>query len=157
MKSYASQFRSKRIFESLKREITATSLPQCWNDVLHNSSRWGTVAVIKHVTDIEISCEKSKLVSLMNPPKKGLNMLAFDYWVSYDDHDLRVWFDILHFEVDRKLYFNNIYDCILTKNESDLIWKIRHGAIPTCRFLFGCKYSDSPNCNYCGHAVDFQA
>ena len=39
---------------------------------------------------------------------------------------------------------------MLTKNECDLIWKIRHGAIPTCRFMYGCKYSDSPNCNYCG-------
>ena len=50
---------SKRIFESLKREITATSLPQYWNDALHTSSRCGTAAFIKHVTDIEISCEKS--------------------------------------------------------------------------------------------------
>ena len=50
--------------------------------------------------------------------------------------------------------------------ECDLIWKIRHGAIPTGRFLYECKYSDSPNCNHCGeldelthillHAVDFQ-
>ena len=39
MKSYEPQFRSKRIFESLKHEITTTSLPQHWNDVLHNSSR----------------------------------------------------------------------------------------------------------------------
>ena len=39
---------------------------------------------------------------------------------------------------------------MLTKNECDLIWKIRHGAIPTVRFLYGCKYLDSPNCNYCG-------
>ena len=45
------------------------SLPQHWNDVLHTSSRWETDAVIKHVTDIEISCEKSKLVSLRYPPK----------------------------------------------------------------------------------------
>ena len=71
MKSYKPQCRSKRIFESFKREITATSLPQHWNDVLrcatHHSnvvvkmlllSRWGTDAVIKHVTDIEIYCEK---------------------------------------------------------------------------------------------------
>ena len=87
MKSYAPQFRSKRISESLKRE---TSLPQHWNYVLHTSSRWGTNAIIKHVTDIEISCKKSKLVSLRNPPKKGLYMLAFDHWFSYDDHDPRV-------------------------------------------------------------------
>ena len=141
----------QRGFSNLsKREITATSLPQHWNDVLHTSSSWETDAVIKHVTDIEISCEKSKLVSLRNPPKKGLHRLAFDYWFSYDDHDSRVRCDILNFEVDRKVYFNNIYDCMLTKNESDLIWKIRHGAIPTGRFLYGCKYSDSPNCNYCG-------
>ena len=40
------------------------------------------------------------------------------------------------------------------KNESDLIWKIRHGAIPTGRFLYRCKYSDSPNCNYCGELDD---
>ena len=39
---------------------------------------------------------------------------------------------------------------MLTKNESDLIWKIRHGAIPTGRFLYGYKYSDSHNYNYCG-------
>ena len=69
MKSYEPQFRSKRIFESLKCEIT--SLPQHWNDAVHTSSHWGTDAVIKHVTDIEISCEKSKLVSLRNPPRKG--------------------------------------------------------------------------------------
>ena len=116
--------------------------------MLHTSSRWETDSVIKHVTDIEISCEKSKLVSLRNPPKKGVYRLAFDYWFSYDDHDPRVWCDILNFEVDRKVYFNNIYDCMLTKNESDLIWKISHGAIPTGRFLYGCKYSDSPNYNY---------
>ena len=40
------------------------------------------------------------------------------------------------------------------ENESDLIWKIRHGTIPTGRFLYGCKYSDSPNCNYCGELDD---
>ena len=95
--------------------------------MLHTSSRWETDAVIKHVTDIEISCGKSKLVSLRNTPQKGLYMLAFDYWFSYDDHDPRVWCDILNFEVDRKVYFNNIYDCMLTKNECGLIWKIRHG------------------------------
>ena len=110
------QFRSKRIFESLKHDITATSLPQHWNDVLHNSSRWETDSVIKHVTDIEISYEKSKLVSLRNPPNKGLYRIAFDYWFSYNDHDPRVWCDILNFEVDIKVYFNNIYDCMLTKN-----------------------------------------
>ena len=83
-------------------------------------------------------------------------MLAFDYWFSYDDHDPdpRVWYNILNFEVDRKVYFNTIYDCVLTKNEYDLIWKIRHGAIPTGRILYGCKYSDSPHCNYCGELDD---
>ena len=39
IKSYETQLRSKWIFESLKREITITSLPQNWNDALHNSSR----------------------------------------------------------------------------------------------------------------------
>ena len=62
--------------------------------------------------------------------------------------------NVLNFEVDRKVYFNNIYDCILTKTEYDLIWKIRHGAIPTGRFLYGYKYLDSPNCNYCGEFDD---
>ena len=106
----------------------------------------GTDAVIKHVTDIDIPYKKSKLVSLRNPPKKGFYMLAFDYWFSYDDHDPRVWCDILNFEVDRRVYFNHIYDGMLTKNESDLIWKIRHGTIPTGRFLYGRKYWDSSNC-----------
>ena len=104
MKSYEPQFRSKRIFESLKREITATSLPQHWNGVLHTFSLWETDSVIKHVTDIEIiSCEKSKLVSLRNPPKKELYRHAFDFWFSYDDHNHRVWCDILSFEVDIKV------------------------------------------------------
>ena len=31
------------------------------------------------MTDIEISCEKSKLVSLRNLPKNGFYILAFDY------------------------------------------------------------------------------
>ena len=43
---------------------------------------------------------------------------------------------------------------MLTKNQCYLIWKIRHGAIPTGRFLYGCKFSDSPNCNYCGKLYD---
>ena len=43
---------------------------------------------------------------------------------------------------------------MLTKHESDLTWKIRHGAIPTGRFIYGCKYSDSPNCNYFGELDD---
>ena len=30
----------------------------------------------------------------------------------------------------------------------------KHGAIPTGKFLYGCKYSDSPNCNYCGELHD---
>ena len=90
----------------------------------------------------------------MIPPRKGMYILAFDYWFSYDDHYPRVWCDILNFEVDRNVYFNNIYDCMLTENESDLIWKIRHGAIPTGRFLYVCKNLDSPNCNYCGELDD---
>ena len=77
------------------------------------------------MTDIEISCEKSKLVSLLNPPKKGFYMFALDCCFSYDDHDPRVWCDILNFEVDRKLYFKNIYDSMLTKNEYDLIYSTR--------------------------------
>ena len=43
---------------------------------------------------------------------------------------------------------------MLTKNECDLIWKIRHGAIPTDIILYGCQFSDSPNCNYCGELDD---
>ena len=43
---------------------------------------------------------------------------------------------------------------MLTKIECDLILKIRHGAIPTGRFIYGYKYSDSPNCNYCGELDD---
>ena len=74
-------------------------------------------------------------------------MLIFYCLFYCDDHDPRVWCDILNSEVDRKVYFNNIYDCMLTKNECDLIWKIKHGVIPIGRFLYGCKYSDSPNCN----------
>ena len=66
IKSYGPQFRSKRIFEYFKREITASSLPRHWHDMLHTSSRWETDVVIQHVTDIEISCEKSKHISLRN-------------------------------------------------------------------------------------------
>ena len=40
------------------------------------------------------------------------------------------------------------------KNECDLIWKIRYGAIPTGRFMYGCKYSDFPNCIYCSEFDD---
>ena len=68
-------------------------------------------------------------------------MLVFDCLFPCDDHDPKVWYDILNFEVDRKVYFNKIYDCMLTKNECDLIWKILHDAIPTGRFLYGCTFS----------------
>ena len=57
-------------------------------------------------------------------------MLVFDWLFPCDYPDPRVWCDILSFEVDRKVYFNNIYDCMLSKNQCDLIWKIMHGAIP---------------------------
>ena len=43
----------RRFFESLKCEITVTSLPQHWNDVLHTSSRWET--------DAELGGSESKL------------------------------------------------------------------------------------------------
>ena len=69
----------QRIFESLKREITATSLPQHWNDALHTSSRWGTDAVIKHVivysrfnkyrssgTQCVVTLFKAKVISRVN-------------------------------------------------------------------------------------------
>ena len=46
MKSYEPQFRAKWTFQSLKREITATSLPQHWNDALHTSSCWETDSVL---------------------------------------------------------------------------------------------------------------
>ena len=79
---------------------------------------------------------------------------AFHGLFPCDDPDPRVWCDILNFVVNRKVYFDNIYDCMLTKKECDLIWKIRHGVIPTGRFLYRCKYSNSPNCNYCGELDD---
>ena len=66
------------------------------------------------MTDIEIDSKESKLVSLRRPPKKGVYMLVFDCLFSYDDHDPRVWCDILNFEYTN--YFDNIYDCVLTKN-----------------------------------------
>ena len=43
---------------------------------------------------------------------------------------------------------------MLRKDESDLIWKIRYDAISTGRFLYRCKYSDSPNSDYCGELDD---
>ena len=43
---------------------------------------------------------------------------------------------------------------MLTKHEYDLIWKIRHGAIPTGRFLNGCIYH---NCNYSGELLMLDA
>ena len=47
-----------------------------------------------------------------------------------------------------------VFDCCFSYDECDLIWEIRHGAIPTGRFLYGCKYFDSPNSNYCGELYD---
>ena len=32
---------------------------------------------------------------------------------------------------------------------------IRHGAIPTGRYLYGCTYLYSPNCDYCDELDDF--
>ena len=55
-------------------------------------------------------------------------MCAFDSLFSYDDHDPRVWCDILNFEVDRKVY-EIVYNIMCY--ECDLIWKIMHDAIPT--------------------------
>ena len=46
---------------------------------------------------------------------------AFDCLFPCDDQNPRVWCDILNLEVDRKVYFHNIYDCMPTKNECDLI------------------------------------
>ena len=43
---------------------------------------------------------------------------------------------------------------MLTKNECDLIWEIRHDAIPTGRFLYGSTFSDPPNLYYCGELDD---
>ena len=43
---------------------------------------------------------------------------------------------------------------MITKNECALIWKIRHGVIPTGRFMYVCEYTDSLNCNYCSELND---
>ena len=92
MKSHEPQLRSKRIFEFLKREITATSLPQHWNDALHISSRRGIYTVIKHVIDIKISCERSKLVSLKIHQRKDsiylLLIVAFLMMIMILEYDV---------------------------------------------------------------------
>ena len=54
LKSYEPQFNSKWIFESLKREITVTSLSQ-------DSSCCGPDAFIKHVTHMKSSVKKIKI------------------------------------------------------------------------------------------------
>ena len=41
----------------------------------------------------------------------------------------------LHFKVDKKVYFDNIYDCMLMKSNCDLTWKIMHAVVPTDKFL----------------------
>ena len=33
------------------------------------------------------------------------------------------------FEVDGNVYIDNMYDCMVTKNECELIWKIMHVTI----------------------------
>ena len=43
----------------------------------------GIDTVIKHVTDIEISCKKSEFVRLRNPTKKGFYMLALLLMVAF--------------------------------------------------------------------------
>ena len=113
------------------RNIFTKTLEGC----IAHFPRLGTDVFIKHVTDIEISSKESKLVSCINPPKKGFYMLAFYCLFPCDDHDPIIGCVILRFEVDRKVYFDNIYHCMLTKNECDLIWKMMHGAIPTGRCL----------------------
>ena len=77
----------------------------------------------------------------MDTPVAGIFLIVIRKWPSRDVSDIKV-------------YFNNIYNCMLTINECDLIWKIMYGVIPTARFLCGCRYSDSPNCNYCGELDD---
>ena len=47
-------------------------------------------------------------------------------------------------------YFSNVFSNMLTKKESDLLWKILHGGFPTGSFLFSCKFANSPNCLFCG-------
>ena len=47
--------------------------------------------------------------------RKDYYMLSFDCFFFNDDHNPRVWCDILNFEVDKKVYINNIYDCMLMK------------------------------------------
>ena len=55
---------------------------------------------------------------------------------------------------DRSLFYHikNVY--ILKFSINGIINIVLHGAIPTGRFLYGCKYSDSPNCKYCGDLDD---
>ena len=59
--------------------------------------------LIKHAIDIEIFSKESELVSLRSPPQKGLYILVFDCLFYCDDHDPKVWCDILNFKIDRKV------------------------------------------------------
>ena len=76
IKSYELRFRFKQIFESLKREITEPYLSHHWEHALYTSSCLETDAVIKYVTDIEISSKESKLVCFRSPAKKDFTCLV---------------------------------------------------------------------------------
>ena len=81
----------------MEQPSSSNTLSRDIKDVLHTASCCGTNAFIKHVTDIEIFSKESKLVSIRIPPLKGLYILVFDYLFPCDDHDPRVWCDIVFF------------------------------------------------------------
>ena len=152
--SYESQFRSKRIFESLKLELREVSLPNHWREHLKSISGTDLGHTEFQVPELELYIDDSKAICFQSPPHRGIYKMILCSLCDHENYDPKVWCDILSFDVDDKCYFSNVYNCMLAKNECDLIWKIMHGAIPTGRFLQGCKFADSPDCKYCGDLDD---
>lgn len=106
------------------------------------------------ITDFELRPLNDTVFRFECYPKKQL----YNYFVSFhnnvDMKDMLIWKDLLSFECTVEYYFRNSFNKKLTKRESDMIWRMLHGAIPTGRYLHGCRYATNPNCLFCGDIDD---
>ena len=143
------------MYKSLIYHITLESLPSHWLNKI-NRINVMSIDVEPVYIDYEMCCKYNKNVCFVlrcYDKKVMYNILIMKHCYNLIMYRT-VWCDLLSFDMGESQYFANIYVDPLIKTDSDMIWRFLHGAISTSRYLFQCKFKQSPYCLYCDNVTE---
>ncbi len=147
-------FMSKRLSANYRKLLLTRSMPDSWIHIIGNNGDIRTAHTYDIIPDMEIGASTGETISLFSPPCKKSLYTLFVQLHSINNNVVLLWTDLLSFKCDDVLYFSNVFSKMLTKLQSDMMWKILHGAIPTGNFLFSCHFAATPNCLFCDDLDD---